>query len=105
MMCVVGCNRAKAPATCKENLRECVKRVATDVVVLVSMYTLALYLIDGVTLDAEYMLTNVPKYAILFFFGSLIMRYLDRDDADALSRGAAVVIAAKFVSALAPKSP
>lgn len=90
----------KTYENCKAEPGHCFRQVFVDGAVLVGMYVLALWLIDGVAPNWEYR-TKVYKYMALFVACSFTLRYMELDFADALSRGAAVVIAAKFVSALA----
>lgn len=90
-------NRVKP---CKTDTGKCFQQVAIDGFALVLMYVAAAYLIDGQIPGPAYA-ANIAKYMILFVGGSFVLRYLDVDYADAIPRGAAVVIAAKFVGALA----
>ena len=86
---------------CKAAPGLCAQQIVLDGLVLVAMYMMALYLIDGVKPTWEYVRTHVVKYMTLFIATSFVLRFMEVDFADALSRGAAVFIAAKFLSALA----
>lgn len=87
---------------CKTDPRACMRQVLVDCILLVAMFMVGLYVIDGVAPTLEYLQQHVLKYTVVFALCSFAMRYLDVDYGDALSRGAAVVIAAKFVTALSP---
>lgn len=90
---------------CKEDRVACLQQIVTDGVALVSMYMLALYVIDGVVPTVDYLQHHALKYLVLYVTCSYVLRYLDVDYEDALSRGAAVVVAAKFVTVLQAAKP
>lgn len=108
---VKGINTAAKGSTkmtydkCKEDRTRCLLQVIIDGIALVSMYMLAIYVIDGTVITMKYLKNQAAKYMLIYTVCSFVLRYLDVDYEDALSRGAAVVIAAKFVTALAPDAP
>jgi hypothetical protein len=95
----------KTYETCKNNLSGCARQIFIDGAILCCMYMLALYVIDGVKPTYDFLWKRAFKFMMLFMICSLVLRFFDVDYQDALSRGTAVVIAAKFVTALIPTSP
>ena len=87
---------------CKEDPATCLQQIVVDGLAIVAMYILALYVVDGLPPSSAYVQNNAIKFLGLYISCSYLLRYLDVDYEDALSRGAAMVVAAKFVSVMAP---
>ena len=89
----------------KDHTKKVLRRAAhvvRDGLVLVGMYALALHLIDDLPITSDYVWNHATVFLALYISGSFAMQSLGLDFADSLSRGATVIVAAKFVTALAP---
>lgn len=88
---------------CKQSPGVCIRQVLIDAFVLIGMYSLTIYAIEGPDLfTVDYAKTSLAKYFVLYVACSFVLRYLDVDYEDALSRGAAMLIAGKMVTVMAP---
>lgn len=73
-----------------------VKKSVLDGVMLAALYSLGMYFTDG-SLPGTYALVT---FMALFVFSTALLHAVDAEYADAIPRGAAIVIAAKYINSL-----
>lgn len=81
---------------CQDDPTACYRQIAVDSLVLMGMYVAGMYAADGRMPTPQTMATFLG----LFVGSSVFLRFLELDYADALSRGAAIAVAAKFIGVL-----
>lgn len=88
---------------CKDAPGECVRQILIDVTVLIFMFGLTVYAAEGINVFTKsYFHNKVSKYFVIYVLCSFMLRYLDTDYEDALSRGAAMLISGKLISIMNP---
>lgn len=72
------------------------KKTAVDAASLAALYSLGMYVVDG-ELPGYY---TIIKFLVLFMTATVVLHAIDASYVDAIPRGMAIVIAAKYVNSL-----
>lgn len=77
-------------------MRPAFKKNVTDAALLAFMYSLGMYVVEGALPTG----INVLTFMGLFVVATTMLHLVDAEYAEALPRGAAIVIAAKYINLL-----
>ena len=87
----------KALKDCKDHPRKCFRQLLIDGAVIVLAYAMLLYLVDGTALNPM----RAAKFYGLFLVLAYVLRYLDVDFQEQLTRVAGFQLGTKLFSAMA----
>lgn len=87
----------KALKDCRQHPRRCFRQLLIDGMVIVLAYAVLVYLVDGASIDPM----RAARFYGLFVVMAYVLRYLDVDFQEQLTRVAGFQLGTKLFSALA----